>query len=391
MYELLYNKIVKKYKDFYRKDEDGDLEANNGEHWSSDEDDDDDEVTVKNGSKKEIAVLTPKTSAKANRKRTLESSSSSLAATVPVNKKGKHASTSKANDESDTKNGEITDKDLLVKIREFTKRQSTSNDRRSQIKLLTSAIRSALDSVDGECDSLQDLTGGAVSTTANLRDHRIKAENGKRKFQEDYRQAYRALHREYLRMRRLLYSNGWWYNGFDHKEESMQREALEFYYDQTHPFCSLEMRENLPSIITSVHPSTTIADIALLGEEDMHREMDALYELPDGDDIAGLSLLQLAPDVQSHISETGQWPEDGVGTPGLLSEKMVDDVLSYRADFYRMNKISDKLQETNAHVMIARPPSHPRSPTCSTETQASVPSNPGGADNASSGAGGRYR
>ena len=75
----------------------------------------------------------------------------------------------------------------------------------------------------------------------------------------------------------------------------MQMEALEYYYDQTHPFCSLEMRENLPSTITPVHPSTTIADIALLSEEDMHKEMDALYELPDGDDIAGLSLLQMAP------------------------------------------------------------------------------------------------
>jgi hypothetical protein len=53
---------------------------------------------------------------------------------------------------------------------------------------------------------------------------------------------------------------------------------------------------------------------------------------------------------------------------------MVDDILSYRADFYRLNKISDKLVETNAHVMIARLPS------------TSVPSNPGAADNASSGA-----
>ena len=129
--------------------------------------------------------------------------------------------------------------------------------------------------------------------------------------------------------------------------------ALEFYYDQTHPFCfmAFETRGDLPSIITPVQPSTTIADTTLLSEADTRREIDALYLLPNADDIAGMSLLQMSPEVQNHITETGQWPEDGVGVPGMLGEDLVNDVLDYRLNFYRMNKVGEKLAEANAHMV----------------------------------------
>ena len=157
MYDLLYTKIMRKHKDVYRKDANGDLDVDNGDYWSSDEGDKD-EVAVINDptSKKEVAVSTPKTSSKADRKRTLESSSSTVPANVSANKRGKHgASTAGATVESDAKNGELTATRVLIlaMIGDLSNRQSTSNDRRSQIKALTSAIRSALDSVDTECDS----------------------------------------------------------------------------------------------------------------------------------------------------------------------------------------------------------------------------------------------
>ena len=68
MYDLLHTKIMKQHKDRYRKDEDGDLELNNGEDEFTDEEDEDENEIVITGSKKEITVRTP-TSGKVARKR----------------------------------------------------------------------------------------------------------------------------------------------------------------------------------------------------------------------------------------------------------------------------------------------------------------------------------
>ena len=143
-----------------------------------------------------------------------------------------------------------------------------SSNRRDQIKLLSGAIRNALECVENECDQLQTLTDGAVSTTGDLKNHRIKAENDKKRFQADLRQAYRALYSEYARTRKLLYSKAWFSNGLDEMDRAVQETALQSYHDQTHPFCSLEVRENVPSILMPVHSSVTIADTALLGRDE---------------------------------------------------------------------------------------------------------------------------
>jgi hypothetical protein len=128
--------------------------------------------------------------------------------------------------------------------------------------------------------------------------------------------------------------------------------VLEFYYDQTHPFCFMETKEELPSIITPVQPSTTIADTSLLSEEETCRQMSALYNFGDEDDIVGMSLLQMSSEVQNLITETGQWPEDGIGVTGMLGKDVISEVMDYRNSFYKMNKIGDKLAEANAHMAM---------------------------------------
>ena len=150
--------------------------------------------------------------------------------------------------------------------------------------------------------------------------------------------------------------------------------VLEFYYDQTHPFCFMEAKEELPSIITPVQPSTTIADTSLLSEEETCRQMSALYNFGDEDDIVGMSLLQMSPEVQNLITETGQWPEDGIGVQGMLDKDLIGEIMDYRVNFYKMNKISDKLEEANAHMAMSSgyppsatnpvvPPEAPRAPS----------------------------
>jgi hypothetical protein len=94
--------------------------------------------------------------------------------------------------------------------------------------------------------------------------------------------------------------------------------------------------------------------------------MNALYHLSDGDDITGMSLLQMSPEVQSHITDTGQWPENGIGGTSMLNKGMIDEVMDYRDSFYKMYKISDKLLEANAHMV--------KYPSCSpSETVPNVP------------------
>ena len=123
------------------------------------------------------------------------------------------------------------------------------------------------------CDSLQDLTDSAVSLTDNLRDQRIKAENDKKRFHDGYRRAYRALYCEYIMMRRLVHSCAWWHERLDSKDRDTQMTALEYYYDGTHPFCTMEMRTNASSILIPSHPSTTIADAVLFGKEEMENDV----------------------------------------------------------------------------------------------------------------------
>ena len=353
MYELLNNKVIKELKGRYRKNEDGDLELSNEEdefdYGETDSSEDDDTVTVtgsKTPSKKE--VTDPKTTGgKAPRKRVPESELTPFSAA----KKPKHDQIG----DNDTKNGDeigdLTDSALLSKIEELTSRQCSSSDRRSQIKLLIGAVTDALAAIDNQCDSLQGYTDSAVSSMVSLNEHRIKAENGKKKFHDDFRQVYRALHREYMRVRKLLYSHAWWVCGFHKSANTKRLAALELYYDQTHPFCHVDGREGLPSIITPVQPSTTIADTALLSKEETDKQMNALYHLSDGDDITGMSLLQMSPEVQSHITDIGQWPENGIGGTSVLSKELIGEIMDYRNSFYKMYKIDDKLLEANVHMV----------------------------------------
>ena len=225
-----------------------------------------------------------------------------------------------------------------------------SSNRRDQIKLLSGAIRNALECVENECDQLQTLTDGAVSTTGDLKNHRIKAENDKKRFQADLRQAYRALYSEYARTRKLLYSKAWFSNGLDEMDRAVQETALQSYHDQTHPFCSLEVRENVPSILMPVHSSVTIADTALLGRDETETQIADLYKNTKG---FSVSLLQMAPDIQQQISDTGSWPDDGLGTAESIPISMISHVLQYRDDLYRMNRVKDKLLEFNGHMMTA--------------------------------------
>jgi hypothetical protein len=351
MYELLNNKVIKELKGRYRKNEDGDLEISNddddyGETDSSENDDTPIVTGSKTPSKKEVADLKT-TGGKAPRKRVPESELTPFSAA----KKPKHDQIG----DNDTKNGDenddLTDSALLRKIEELTSRQCSSSDRRSQIKLLIGAVTDALASIDNQCDSMQGYTDSAVSSMVSLNQHRIKAENGKKKFHDDFRQVYRALHREYMRVRKLLYSHAWWVCGFHKSANTKRLAALELYYDQTHPFCYVDGKEDLPAIITPVQPSTTIADTALLSKEETDNQMNALYHLSDGDDITGMSLLQMPPEVQSHITDIGQWPENGIGGTSMLNKGMIDEVMDYRDSFYKMYKIGDKLLEANAHMV----------------------------------------
>ena len=351
MYELLNNKVIKELKGRYRKNEDGDLEISNddvdyGETDSSENDDTPIVTGSKTPSKKEVAERKT-TGGKAPRKRFPESELTPFSAV----KKPKHDQIG----DNDTKNGDenddLTDSALLRKIEELTSRQCSSSDRRSQIKLLIGAVTDALVAIDNQCDSLQGYTDSAVSSMVSLNEHRIKAENGKKKFHDDFRQVYRALHREYMRVRKLLYSHAWWVCGFDKSANTKRLAALELYYDQTHPFCHVEDREGLPSIITPVHPSMTIADTVLLSEEETQEQMDDLYHLADANDITGMSLLQMSPEVQSHITNIGQWPENGIGGTSVLSPELVDEIMDYRNSLYKMYKIDDKLLEANVHMV----------------------------------------
>ena len=354
MYELLNNKVIKELKGRYRKNEDGDLELSNDDDEldygeTGDEEEDDDGLIIagsKTPSKKEVAD--PKTTGgKAPRKRAPESELTPFS----VAKKPKHDQIG----DNDTKNGDenddLTDSALLRKIEELTSRQCSSSDRRSQIKLLIGAVTDALASIDNQCDSLQGYTDSAVSSMVSLKQHRIKAENGKKKFHDDFRQVYRALHREYMRVRKLLYSHAWWVCGFAKSASTERLAALELYYDQTHPFCHVDGREGLPSIITPVHPSMTIADTALLSKEETQKQMEDLYHLADANDITGMSLLQMSPEVQSHITDIGQWPENGIGGTSVLSPELVDEIMDYRNSLYKMYKIDDKLLEANVHMV----------------------------------------
>ena len=352
MYELLNNKVIKELKGRYRKNEDGDLELSNeddesdyGETDSSENDDTPIVTGSKTPSKKEVAD--PKTTGgKAPRKRVPESELTPFSAA----KKPKHDQIGDNDTKNGDENGDLTDSALLTKIEELTSRQCSSSDRRSQIKLLIGAIANALASIDNQCDSLQGYTDSAVSSMVSLNEHRIKAENGKKKFHDDFRQVYRALHREYMRVRKLLYSHAWWVCGFAESASTERLAALEFYYDQTHPFCYVDGKEDLPSIITPVQPSTTIADTALLSKEETDKQMNALYHLSDGDDITGMSLLQMSPEVQSHITDIGQWPENGIGGTSVLSKELIGEIMDYRNSFYKMYKIDDKLLEANVHM-----------------------------------------
>ena len=354
MYELLNNKVIKELKGRYRKNEDGDLELSNDEDefdFADTDSEDEDTLIItgsKNASKKEVADS--KTTG--GKKRNLESVITSFsAAFTDAVKKPKHDQNGDNDAKNGEENGDLTDSALLTKIEELTSRQCSSSDRRSQIKLLIGAIANALASIDNQCDSLQGYTDSAVSSMVSLNKHRIKAENGKKKFHDDFRQVYRALYREYMRVRKLLYSHAWWFCEFAEAPSLDRLGALELYYDQTHPFCFVDGREDLPSIITPVQPSTTIADTALLSKEETDKQMNALYHLSDGDDITGMSLLQMSPEVQSHITDIGQWPENGIGGTSMLSKEMIDEVMDYRNSFYKMYKIGDKLVEKNAHMV----------------------------------------
>ena len=272
MYELLNNKVIKELKGRYRKNEDGDLELSNdddefdyGETDSSEDDDTPIVTGSKNASKKEVADS--KTTG--GKKRALESVITSFSAAFnDAVKKPKHDQIGDNDTKNGDENGDLTDSALLTKIEELTSRQCSSSDRRSQIKLLIGAIANALASIDNQCDSMQGYTDSAVSSMVSLNQHRIKAENGKKKFHDDFRQVYRALHREYMRVRKLLYSHAWWVCGFAKSASTERLAALEFYYDQTHPFCYVDGKEDLPAIITPVQPSTTIADTVLLSREE---------------------------------------------------------------------------------------------------------------------------
>ena len=358
MYELLNNKILKELKGRYRKNEDGDLEIGDDEDESEngedddDEDDDDPIITSFNKTASKEEVATPKnTGGKAPKKRVRESDLAPFSAPFShAVKKPKHDKNGDIDTKNGEENGDLTDSALLTKIEELMSRQCSSSDRRSQIKLLIGANTNALASIDNQCDSLQGYTDSAVSSMANLNKHRIKAENGKRKFHDDFRQVYRALHHEYMRVRKLLYSHAWWCCGFAGTASSERLAALELYYDQTHPFCFVEGRDDLPSIITPVQPSTTIADTALLSKDETRKQMNALYHLSDADDITGMSLLQMSPEVQSHITEIGQWPDNGIGGTSMLSKELISEIMDYRNSFYNMYKIGDKLLEANAHM-----------------------------------------
>ena len=85
----------------------------------------------------------------------------------------------------------------------------------------------------------------------------------------------------------------------------------------------------------------------------------------------------MSPEVQSHITEIGQWPEDGIGSTGMLSKEMTAEVMDYRNSFYKMYKIGDKLVEKNAH-MVKCSKSSPSEPVPNVPPEAhSVPSSAG--------------
>ena len=99
-----------------------------------------------------------------------------------------------------------------------------------------------------------------------------------------------------------------------------------------------------------VHSSVTIADTALLGRDETETQIADLYKITKG---FSVPLLQMAPDIQQQISDTGSWPDDGLGTAESIPISMISHVLQYRDDLYRMNRVKDKLLEFNGHMMTA--------------------------------------
>ena len=253
--------------------------------------------------------------------------------------------------DNDIAASELSGRRLDAMIVELDALDQKSIDLGAEIDACFKVGQRSTEVVQSKCALLKECTDKAVAMTKDLRVQRVKAETDKKNFHECYVRAYLATHQQYLERTRLLFSSAWWQQGLDKKSDEEQEQALQNYYDSTHPYCMLIRKLKGVSYLSPVEPHVTIDGSGLLSLEETNRRMSCLFGVGGDKTLQGTSLLQLPSILQDKLVQEGEWPEDGICPANLLSDDLADQIRKSRSSSSDLHSIPAILMSANTGVL----------------------------------------